>query len=73
MDEIDEKNRPYHMNDYMFMTHYVVEIIIDEKESIYQLTTQTMVKDIIWINFNDKNVIRFMDDHHSYGCHLPLI
>jgi hypothetical protein len=32
MDEIDDENRPYHMNDYMFMTHYVVEIIIDEKE-----------------------------------------
>ncbi len=26
MDEIDDKNRPYHMNDYMFMTHYVAEI-----------------------------------------------
>jgi len=32
MDEIDDKNRPYHMNDYMFMTHYVVEIIVDENE-----------------------------------------
>ncbi len=32
MDEIDDKNRPYHTNDYMFMTHhYVVEIIIDER------------------------------------------
>lgn len=52
------------MDDYMFMTHYVVEIIIDEKEQIYQLTTRIIVKGTITTNFNDTNVIRFMDDHH---------